>query len=50
MVFVLDIEENSADIQPADSTESAELSDIASDDESLESSEDKLVHLKSCFW
>ena len=41
MVFVLDIEENSADVQPADHAESAELSDIASDGESSGSSEDK---------
>ena len=41
MAFVLDIDENSADIQSTDSTESAELSDIASDGESLDSSEDK---------
>ena len=41
MAFVLDVDENSADIQPAGSTESAELSDIASDDESLDSPEVK---------
>ena len=41
MVFVLDIEENSADIQAAGHAESAELSDIDSDNESSGSSEDK---------
>ena len=41
MVFVLDIENDSVDIQPAGSKESAELSDIASDSESLDSAENK---------
>ncbi len=41
MVFVLGIEDNSTDIHSADSTESADLSDILSDGESADLSEQK---------